>query len=170
MAISSNSFDIGYSVQPCNIACSMQLLVLTPLTYPGSCKGCFSHIPVFDGKVFLIFPIIHQIANLHNWPTWPNSLIFANIYPGWHILTLGASFPVSWVVGSQISYRTDVLLLLTLSTYKIHWNYSISHAKISLFVNCAGGSQGVKILDWSNTGQVWVIRLRWVWGSWYPSI
>ena len=34
---------------PYVIACSMT--VLTVSTYPGSCKTCFSHIPVFGGKV-----------------------------------------------------------------------------------------------------------------------
>ena len=43
----------------------------TPLTYPGSCKTCFSHKPVFGGKISLIFPIIYQIAHLHKWPIWP---------------------------------------------------------------------------------------------------
>ena len=46
------------------------------LTYPGSCKSCFSRKPVFGGKISLIFPIIYQIAHLHNWPSFP--LIFAD--------------------------------------------------------------------------------------------
>ena len=78
--ISFNSFDIGYSVQPCNIPCSMQHVVSTPSTYPGSCKTCFSHKPVFGRKISLIFTIIYQIAHLHNWPTCP--LIFADSCPG----------------------------------------------------------------------------------------
>ena len=78
--ISFDSFDIGYFVQPCNIPCSMQHVVSTPLTYPGSCKTCFSRKQVFGGKISLIFPIIYQIAHLHNWPTCP--LIFANSCPG----------------------------------------------------------------------------------------
>ena len=61
-------------------------------------------------------------------------------------------------------------LLSTLLTYKLHWNYLISHAKTSLFDDCAGGSQGVQLLDWSNTGQVRAIRLMQVWDSWHPSI
>ena len=48
---------------------TMQHVVSNPSTYPGSCKTCFSHIPVFGGKIALIFPIIYQIAHLHNWPT-----------------------------------------------------------------------------------------------------
>ena len=58
----------------------MQHVVSTHLTYPGSCKTCFSHKPVFGGKISLIFLIIYQIAHLHNWPTYP--LIFANSCPG----------------------------------------------------------------------------------------
>ena len=54
--------------------------------------------------------------------------------------------------------------------YKLHWNYLISHAKTSLFVNCVGGSQGVQLLDWSNLGQVRAVRHRWVWVTWHPSI
>ena len=45
--------------------------VSTVSTYAGSCKSSFSHIPVFGGKVFLIFPIIYHNrpeAHLHNWP------------------------------------------------------------------------------------------------------
>ena len=38
--------------------------VLTVLTYPGSRKSCFSRIPVFGRKVFLIFPIIYQTVDL----------------------------------------------------------------------------------------------------------
>ena len=40
---------------------------------------------------------------------------------------------------------------------------SISHAKTSFLVNCAGGTQGVQLLDWSNKGQIQAIRLRRVW-------
>ena len=91
--ISFDSFDIGYFVQPCNILCSMQHVVLTPLTYPGSCKSCFSHIPVFGRKVFLIFPIIYQTVDLKliciiGQPNLINSLIFVDIYPGSHIYSL----------------------------------------------------------------------------------
>ena len=32
---------------------TMQHVVSTPLTYPGSCKTCFSHIPVFWWEDFL---------------------------------------------------------------------------------------------------------------------
>ena len=46
-------------------------------------------------------------------------------------------------------------------TLKLH--YLISHAKTSFLVNCAGGTQGVQLLDWSNKGQIRAIRLRRVW-------
>ena len=45
--------------------CSMQHASSTSLTYPGSCKSCFSRKPVFGGKVFLIFSIIYQIIDQH---------------------------------------------------------------------------------------------------------
>ena len=72
---------------------------LTSSTYPGSCKSCFSHKPVFGGKVSLIFLIIYQIAHLHNWPSFP--LIFADN-------TLDTSF--NWFGGkneqfSQFAHR-----------------------------------------------------------------
>ena len=91
--ISFDSFDIGYFVQPCNIQCSMQHVVLTPLAYPGSCKSCFSLIPVFGGKISLICPIIYQTMDLKllcitGQPDLINSLVFADIYPGWHIYSL----------------------------------------------------------------------------------
>ena len=50
-------------VPSCLVACSMQHVSIVS-TYPGSCKHCFSHIPVFGGKVFLIFPIIYQTVDL----------------------------------------------------------------------------------------------------------
>ena len=72
----------------------MQHGPLTPPTYPGSCKTCFSRKPVFGGNFLLIFPIIYQIAHLHNWPIWPLILPTA-VLDG--RFTLGASFPFSWV-------------------------------------------------------------------------
>ena len=62
--ISFDSFDIGYLIQPCNIACRMQHALSTPSTYPGSCKTCFFCIPVFGRKSFLIFPIIYLTVDL----------------------------------------------------------------------------------------------------------
>ena len=63
-----------------------------------------------------------------------------------------------------------MFLLLTLLTLQIAFKLSVCHSQTSLFVNCAGGSQGVQLLDGSNMGQVQAIRLRQVWGSWHPSI
>ena len=60
-----------FRMAPYLIACSMQH-VSTVSTYPGSCKTCFSRILVFGGNFLLIFPVIYQIAHLHNWPTWPD--------------------------------------------------------------------------------------------------
>ena len=198
-----DSFDIGYFVQPCNIGCSMQHVVSTPSTYPGSCKSCFSCIPVFGRKVFLIFSIIYQMVDLKliciiGQPELINSLIFANIYPGWHIYSLWwflfqlhGQLALKFHWDKTCLYFELLLTLLTLQNYieitwsvmpvfwasfdpfditKLHWNYLISHAKTILFDDCAGGSQGVQLLDWSNMSQVWAIRLRRVWGSWYPSI
>ena len=43
---------------------SIQHASSTSSTYPGSCKTCFSCIPVFGGKVSLIFPIIYLWSDL----------------------------------------------------------------------------------------------------------
>ena len=77
---------------PYLIACSMQH-VSTVSAYPGSCKTCFFNIPVFGGKVFLIFPIIYltvywKLICIISLSDLINSLIFADIYPGWHIYSL----------------------------------------------------------------------------------
>ena len=93
---------------PYLIACSMQH-VSTVSTYPGSCKTCFSHIPVFGRNFLLIFSIIYQIAHLHNWPTWPD-------YP------FDLCLQVPWMGISS-------MLVSTVSTYprfdqftlKFHW-------------------------------------------------
>ena len=90
-----------------------------------------------------------------------------------YLLTLGASFPfsrVSWLLNFIETRHVSFWLVSTVLTYKLHWNYSISQAKSSLFDDCAGGSQGVQLLDWSNMSQVRAIRLRQVWVSWHPSI
>ena len=75
--ISFNSFDIGYFIQSCNIAGSMQHALSTPLAYPGSCKDCFLCIPVFCRKFLNIsnhWPDSWPEAHLHNWPIWPSQL------------------------------------------------------------------------------------------------
>ena len=73
-------------VAPYIIACSMQHV--SPV-YPGSCKTCFFHIPVFGRKVFLIFQIIYLRSNLHiGLSDLVNPLIFADSCPGWHNYSL----------------------------------------------------------------------------------
>ena len=72
---------------------SMQHASLMSSTYPGSCKTCFFHIPVFGWKVFLIFPIIYLTVDLKliciiGLYDLINSLIFANSCPEWHIYSL----------------------------------------------------------------------------------
>ena len=117
--ISLDSFDIGYS---------MQHVVLTPSTYPGSCKSCFSRIPVFGRKVFLIFPIIYQMVDLKlicmiGQPDLINSLIFADIYSGWHIYSLwGFLFQFHGQLALKFHWDKTCLyfdLLSTLSTLQI---------------------------------------------------
>ena len=86
---------------PYLIACSMQY-VSTVSMYPGSCKTCFFRIPVFGGKVFLIFPIIYLTADLKVFciiglSDLINSLIFANIYLDDIFTHFGGFFPFSWV-------------------------------------------------------------------------
>ena len=109
----------------------MQHVVLTPLTYPGSCKTCFSRKPVFGGKISLIFLIIYQIAHLHNWPICP--LIFADSCPGcqnYPVLTGLAGKKEQFSQFAHIFHWEKMCLyfalLSTLSTYKLHWNYLIS--------------------------------------------
>ena len=53
------------SMAPYVIACSMQH-ALTVSTYPASCKTYLFCIPVFGGKVFLIFPIIYLQVGLRS--------------------------------------------------------------------------------------------------------
>ena len=103
--ISFDSFEIGYFVQPCNIPCSMQPVVLTPSTYPGSCKTCFSRKPVFGGKISLIFPIIYQIAHFHNWPSFP--LNFADNTPGYQICPVLTGLAVK--MSNSLSSLTDFI-------------------------------------------------------------
>ena len=136
--ISFYSFDIGYFVQPCNILCSMQHVVSTPSTYPGSCKTCFSHKPAWS----LLTAVLDDLFS-----------------------SLGGYFEIishSWLLNSIETLCFFRPLHITLK--------SISHAKTSFLVNCAGGTQGVQLLDWSNKGQIRAIRLRWVSVTWHPSI
>ena len=93
-------------VQPYKVPCSIQHRPSTPPTYPGSSKTCFFYIPGFDGKSFLIFPIIDLTVDLKliciiGLSGLVNSLIFADCYPGWHNYSLwGLLFHVHRSVGS----------------------------------------------------------------------
>ena len=94
---------------------SMQHASLTSSTYPGSCKTCFFCIPVFGGKVFLIFPIIYLIVDLKliciiGLSDLVNSDLCWQLSWMIHLLTLGTSFPVSWSVCSLISLRQDMCI------------------------------------------------------------
>ena len=124
---------------PYVIACSMQH-ISTVLTYPGSCKTCFFHIPVF-GEVFLIFPIIYLTVDLKliciiGLSDQINPLIFA----------------VIWLLNLTEQRHVAFWPVSTVSTLQITLKLSICHAQTSLFVKCAGGSQGVQLLDGSNKG------------------
>ena len=144
-------------------------------------KTYFSHIPVFGGKVSLIFPIIYQTVDLKlicivGQPDLINHLFLPistldDIFT--HFGGFVSSFMVSWLLNLIETRCISFWLISTVLTLQIALkllNYSIRHAKTSLFDDCAGGSQGVQLLDGSNQGQVRAIRLRRVWGSWYPSI
>ena len=104
---------------PYIVACSMQY-VSTVLTYPGSSKtSSVYHIPVFGGKIFLIFPIIYLAVDLKLFCIIGLSdLINSDLcqYLPWmtQLLTLGASFPVSWSVGQ---------LALKFHWVKMYWQY-----------------------------------------------
>ena len=157
-------------------ACILQHASSMSSTYPGSCKTCFFRIPVFGGKVFLIFPIIYLTVDLKliciiGLSDLINSLIFANSCPGWHNYSAWGFFSqlalkFHWVKMCFGIFGIFDIFNITNCTLKL----LICHAQTSLFVNCAGGSQGVQLLDGLNKDQVWAIRLRWVWGSWHPSI
>ena len=146
----------------------MQHVVSTPFTYPGSCKSCFSRIPVFGRKISLIFPIIYQIAHLHNWPTWPDELFDLCWQLSW-MTCLDILDGIFEIISHSWLLNFIETGCASFDPFNITFK-SISHAKTSLFVNCAGGTQGVQLLDWSNKGQVRAIRLRQVWVTWYPTI
>ena len=71
--ISFVSFNIGYFVQPCNIACSMHFW---PLWHtPDLAKLAFSTYQFLVGRFLNIsnhLPDSWPEAHLHNWPIWPN--------------------------------------------------------------------------------------------------
>ena len=101
--------------------------VSTVSTYPGSCKTCFSHIPVFGRKVFLIFPIIYLTVDLKliciiGQSDLINSLIFANIYPGQHNYFGGffSIFTGQLALKFLETRHVSFWLISTVSTYKFH--------------------------------------------------
>ena len=145
------------------------------MIHPGSCKSCSSRIPVFVRKVLLIFWIIYQIAHLYNWPNWPNEPFDLCQYLPWmtQLLTLGDFFS-SYCGHVDSDLRQNVFL------FGSYWQCPHTRLQIKilnpsclitcLLDDCAGGSQGVQLLDGSNQGKIWAIRLRRVWDSWHPSI
>ena len=88
----------------------------------------------FGRKISLIFPIIYQIAHLHNWPSFP--LIFADNTLDDLFSSLGGYFEIishSWLLNFiETRHASFDPFNITLK--------SISHAKTSFLVNCAGGS------------------------------
>ena len=106
-----------------SLSCCMQH-VLTVSTYPGSCKTCFSHIPVFGRKVFLIFPIIYLTVDLKliciiGQSDLINSFDLCQYLP-WttQLLTLGASFPFSRVSWLLNFLRQDMFLFGSYQQYQ----------------------------------------------------
>ena len=106
----------------------MQHALSTPLTYPGSCKTCFFHVPVFGRKRFLIFLIIIidltvdlKLICRICLTDLINSLIFANSCPGTitHFGGFFSSSMVSWLLNFN-EYFEVLLTLLTL-----HLNRSV---------------------------------------------
>ena len=88
--ISFNSFNIGYFIQPCNIACGMHF---RPLWHTlDLAKLAFSAYQFLAGS-FLIFPIIYLTVDLKliciiGLSDLINPLISADSCPGWHNYSL----------------------------------------------------------------------------------
>ena len=143
--ISFNSFDIRHFVEPCKIPCSMQHVVLTPLTYPGSCKTCFSRKPVLIGQYAL-----------WSMPTAVLDDLFSS---------LGGYF---WDYFPQMvlkfHLRQDVLLL-TPST--LHWNRSVMPKPVSL-LTVQEAHKGYSSLTDQIRAKYEQFRLRRVWVTWTP--
>ena len=110
----------------------------------------------------------HLPAHLHKWPIWPLILLTA-VLDG-RFTHFGGFFSIFTGHLALKFYWDKTCFFRHLQHYKLHWNYLISHAKTSFIVNCAGGTQGTQLLDWSNKGQVQAIRLRWVQVTWHPSL
>ena len=100
----------------------MQHGPLTYPAYPGSCKICFFHIPVFGENVSLIFPTIYLRVglrcNLHiGLSDLFNPLISADTCPGWHNYSLWGllfhfhSLLVSWLLNFIVLRHVLALLI-----------------------------------------------------------
>ena len=76
---------------------------------------------------------------------------------------LALKFEYRCVLASSTSSTLEI-------TFKLSYLLYIHHAQTSLLVDCAGGTQGVQLLDRSNKGQVQAVRFRRVWVTWHPSI
>ena len=137
---------------------SMQHAVSTPSAYPGPFKTCFFHIPVFGGKCFLIFPIIYQTVDLKliciiGQSDLINSLIFADIYPGWHIYSL-------W--GCLFQFHGQLAL-------KFHWvkmylyfellSWSVMQLVLQHFMLKPVNWQ-IYLLMWANFARNWTCHLQ----------
>ena len=111
---------------------SMQHALSTPLTYPGSCKTCFFHIPVFGRKSFLIFPIIDLTVDLKltciiGLSDLVNSLIFVDSCPGWHNYSLwGLLFQFHSQLALKFHwFKTCLYFKLLLTLLTLHLNRSV---------------------------------------------
>ena len=120
------------------------------------------------GKVFLIFSTIYQIVDQHialwSLPTipWIPMYLFLTCLASRFVSSLLDFTEIRRVLASPTS---STLKLLKIIIYI--WS---DHAETSLLDDCAWGTPGVQLLNWSDLGQVRAIRFRTVWVSWYPSI
>ena len=126
--------------------------VLTVLTYPGSCKSCFSCIPVFGGKVFLIFPIqtvdlklicIIGQSDLIN----PLILLIATLDD---IFTHFGGFFFIFMGQLALKFHWDKTCFVLACINSVYIQITLKLLDQScqnLFDDCAGGSQGVQLLD-----------------------
>ena len=122
----------------------------------------------FGRKVSLIFPIIYQIVdqNVALWslPTgaWMPELSSFNWFGSNSLSSLLDFREIRCVLASSTSSTLKLLKFILL--------YLIWSCLTSLLDDCVWGTQGVQLLNWSDPGQVQVIRFRRVWVSWHPSI
>ena len=162
---------LGWLLMSLHAACSLYRQC-RHTAHPGSCKTCFFCIPVFGGESFLIFPIIDLIVDLKlicifGLSDLVNPLIFANIYPEWHIYSLwGLLFQFHGQLALKSHWVKMCFFLVCIDSVNITNYIEITRLVMPKPVYLLT----VQLLDWSNMGQVRAIRHRWVWGSWYPSI